>query len=45
MNKKAISMYNAKQIAESNELIAQAIKEQTKVKKEISENEIKSNCL
>jgi hypothetical protein len=32
MNKKAVSMYNARQIAKSNEEIAWAIREQTKSK-------------
>ncbi len=32
MNKKAVSMYNARQIAKSNEEVAWAIREQTKSK-------------
>lgn len=42
MNKKTISIYNAQIIANSNQQIANAIKEQNKVNKEISDNEIKS---
>ena len=42
MNKKTISIYNAQWIANSNEQVANAIKEQNKVNKEISDNEIKS---
>ena len=42
MNKKAVSMYNARQIAKSNEEIAWAIREQTKNQEKNSENEIKS---
>lgn len=42
MNKKAISIYNAQIIANSNQQIANAINEQNRVNKEISDNEIKS---
>lgn len=42
MNKKAVSMYNARQIAKSNREVADAIREQTKIQEKISENEIKS---
>ena len=42
MNKKTISIYNAQRIANSNQQVANAIYNQNKVNKEISDNEIKS---
>ena len=42
MNKKLVSMWNAGQIAASNNNIASALREQTRSAEELSEKEIKS---